>query len=95
MVEAEGFVDITQETRLPAEEVNYIMENPEGLTLEGVKYCQKLWKFSGNKYQKEKFKRMLTMCKKLEPSAKLGDGRTVLSRKKDNHDNMIVWAENI
>ncbi len=87
----EGFVDIMKETKLSPEETTYVLENPEGLTREGVDYSLKMWKQSTNKYQKKKFEMMLVHCKKFTTSGKTPDGKTILSR----IDSKVTWSESI
>lgn len=90
-MEDETFIDIMKETKLPIEDINFIKENTEGLTREGVEYCIKMWKLSRNKYQIEKFTQMLKHCKKFEASGKTSDGKTIMSRR----DGKISWAEQV
>lgn len=87
----EGFIDINKDVKLAQEEIDYIKDNPEGLTKEGVEYCLNMWKQSSNKYVIQKYKLMLTHCKNLAQSGKLSDGRTVLAKRNDK----VVWSENL
>ncbi len=86
---AEGFIDLMRETKLPLEEVDYIRNNPEGLTKEGIDYSVKLWKSSNNRYVLAKYNKMITECKNISTSGKTVDGRVVLARL----DGKITWAE--
>ncbi len=86
---AEGFIDLMRETRLPLEEVDYIRNNPEGLTKEGIGYCVKIWKSCHNRYVIAKYKKMVTECKNISTSGKTVDGRVILARL----DGNITWAE--
>lgn len=91
MPENEGFIDIMKETRLPVEEVDYMLNNPEGLTREGIEYSVKLWESSHNRYLKKKYNDMLTMCKNVQSSGKTVDGKTILARR----DGKVTWSEDI
>lgn len=90
MPENEGFIDIMRETKLPVEEVDYVLNNPEGLTREGIEYSLKMWEKSNNRYLKKKYKEMLTKCHKIQPSGRAVDGKTILARL----DGKVTWTEN-
>ena len=89
----ETFIDFMTETKVPIEELDFIVNNPEGLTAEGVKFNINQWKKdSHNKYVVKKYEYMLIKCKNFSKSGKLSDGKTILSRDKDDE---VTWAEMI
>jgi hypothetical protein len=88
MADNESFIDLQKETKLPYEEVDYVMKNPEGLTKEGVDYNVKQWGKS-NRYAVRKYELMRTRCEKIAQSGKLEDGRTILAR----NPNGDIWAQ--
>ena len=66
---------------VPKEQWENVRDNPEGLTVEGVKFNVNEWKRrSKNKHVVAKYNRMLRECKNLTSSGKLSDGKTILSR---------------
>tara|TARA_Y100000310_G_C20698489_1_gene827455 strand:- start:92 stop:364 length:273 start_codon:yes stop_codon:yes gene_type:complete len=85
----ESFIDIMRETKLPADELDSVLSNPEGLTREGVEYHLGQWKNSNNKYVVKKYDEMLKRCKNLESSGKTTDGKTILAR----IDGKVTWAQ--
>jgi len=87
----DGFIDIQREVKLPQEEVDYLLNNPEGLTKEGAEYNFKQWKKSNNKYVIEKYRIMLEKCKNFSKSGLTTDGRTILAR----IDDKVVWTEKL
>jgi len=86
----DGFINLKNTTKLPDEEIDYVMSNPEGLTKEGIEYNIKAW--SGkNRYALKKYELMQKQCKTIQASGKLDDGRTILSRNPDGK----IWAEKL
>ena len=101
MKDDESYIDFTRQTVVPIEELDSIVNNPEGLTIEGVKFNIASYpapkgtgrgKKGGNKYIRGKYELMLKKCKNFAKSGKLEDGRTILSR--DEKGN-VTWAEMI
>ena len=93
----EGYINIMKQVVVPIEEKDFIINNPEGLTIEGVKFNIKQHEKrpnsrSGNKYIVAKFKLMLNSFKDFSKSGKLQNGKTILSR--DGQGN-VTWSEMI
>ena len=89
----EKYIDIKKQTVVPIEEKDFIVNNPEGLTLEGIKFNIRQWKIgSKNKYVVGKYELMLVQCKDITKSGKLSDGKTILSRDKEGN---ATWTEMI
>ncbi len=78
---------------IPKEEWEGVRDNPEGLTVEGIKFNIIEWKVrSRNKYLVAKYRKMLNECKNFSTSGKLDNGKTILSRSKDGK---VTWSESI
>jgi len=62
-------------------EIRQILENPMGLTKEGIEEKVRIWKGSNNGQCKSKYNTMLQRCKNIQPSGtvkeKLSSGREV------------------
>lgn len=87
----EDFVDIQNKKKvfLVKEDIEYIKENPEGLTKEGCIEHAKNWENSSNRYVLAKYKVMVKKCEKFTPSGKTVDSRVILSRDKDGK---VTWV---
>ena len=93
----EMFIDIQKQIVVPIENKDVIVNNPEGLTVEGINFNIKQHRAKsgsrgGNKYIAAKYELMLKQCKNFAKSGKLSNGRTVLSRDVDGNVN---WSEMI
>ena len=94
----EGYIDITKQIVVPIEDKDFIINNPEGLTVEGVKFniSQHPAGLGGkkgvNRYIRAKYELMLKSCKNFTKSGKLTNGKTILSR--DEGGN-VTWTEMI
>ena len=89
MSELKDFVDISKESPLAPEQIRTIVENPGGLTKEGVEKKITLQNQSHNKYQKKMYQMMLKRCKNLATSGKTIDGQIILARR----DGTITWTD--
>lgn len=88
----EDFVNVNKEVKLPADEIEYIEKNPEGLTKEGIQHNLDSWsKNSRNQYVIKRYQIMKERCKVVATSGKLDDGRTILAR----HPDGTMWAEKL
>jgi transcription initiation factor IIE alpha subunit len=67
-----------------------ILENPGRLTSEGIDKKLEIWKASSNKHIQILYSTMKARCKKVAPSGKTEDGRTIYSRKEDGTPH---WCE--
>ncbi len=87
----EDFVDIQDKKKvfLVKEDIEFIRENPKGLTKEGCAERIKSWENSTNRYVLAKYRVMLKKCEKFTNSGKTVDGKVVLSRGKDGK---IKWV---
>ena len=98
MAEDETYIDIMKQVVVPIENRDFIINNPEGLTIEGIKFniSQHPAAFGGkkgvNRYIRAKYELMLKSCKNFTKSGKLSNGKTVLSR--DEQGN-VTWSEMI
>lgn len=89
------FINILDRNNVPVpkEDWENIRDNPEGLTVEGVKFNVYQHKTrSKNRYIIAKYDKMLKECKNFTKSGKLTDGKTILSR--DEQGN-VTWSEMI
>jgi len=87
----EDFIDINdkKKTYLTKDQIEYVKENPEGLTKEGCSEHIKNWEKSKNRYTLAMYKVMLKKCEKFTSSGKTTDGKPILSRDKDGK---IKWV---
>jgi len=106
MVEKKDYVDITPKgvdsdskgqkgkpfTVFQESEKEHIMENPDGLTKEGIDKKIELWKGSVNRHVELKYRAMLSNCKKIQPSGKDTEGNIILSRDKSGNP---TWVEEV
>ena len=94
----EGYIDIMKQVVVPIEDRDFIINNPEGLTIEGVKFnisqypAGKGGKKGVNRYIRAKYELMLKNCKNFTKSGKLSNGKTILSR---DQDGSVTWSEMI
>lgn len=88
----ENYVDIKKQIRLTPDELEFIKENPAGLTKEGCMQEIKNWKRSRNKYTKKMYDVMLVSCKNFTASGKTSDGKTIMSKDKDGR---VTWSEKV
>jgi hypothetical protein len=89
----ERFIDLGDKRRvvLTQSDVDFIKDNPHGLTKEGCQVSLVDWaKHSKNRYVQARYKAMLEKCKSFTKSGKLSDGKTVLSR---DSEEEVTWAE--
>ena len=66
-----------------------ILENPNGLTREGVEKKIELWKLSSNAHVLLKYKTMLTNCKTLSPSGTTKEGYIIYARDRNGDPSWI------
>ena len=98
MAEEESYIDIMKQIVVPIENKDMIVNNPEGLTVEGVKFNIAQYPMGrkgnkgGNRYIRAKYELMLKQCKEFAKSGKLSNSKTILSR--DEKGN-VTWAEMI
>jgi len=85
------FIDIQDKKKvyLQKTQIEYIENNPEGLTKEGCKEHLANWELSHNKYMKAMYRIMLKKCEKFTTSGKTVDSRIILSR---GEDGKITWV---
>lgn len=86
----EDFIDIKdkKKTYLTKDQIDYVKENPEGLTKEGCEEHIKNWVDSKNRYTLAMYRVMLKKCDKFVASGKSTEGRLILSR---YDDGKIKW----
>jgi len=101
MVEQKDYVDISPKetggtgqagrkmTVFNETEKEIIVNNPSGLTKEGVLKKIELWKRSSNRHQQILYQTMLKQCKNLHPSGKYEDGRTILAKDKNGRHWLV------
>ena len=98
MAEDESYIDIMKQVVVPIEDIDIIINNPEGLTLEGIKFNIAQYpagaggKKGVNRYIRAKYELMLKSCKNITKSGKLSNGKTILSR---DEDGSVTWSEMI
>lgn len=87
----EDFIDIRdkKKTYLTRDQIEYVQDNPEGLTKEGCMEHAKNWEKSKNRYPLAMYRVMLKKCEKLTSSGNTVDGRPILSRDKEGK---IKWV---
>lgn len=91
MPQMESYIDIMKEVKLPIEEVDFAITNPENLTKEGADFSLSQWKTgSKNRYVIQKYELMIRKCKSFSSSGKTTDGKTVLAR---DDSGKPVWTE--
>ena len=101
-MEQKDYIDITpvdaggtgikglRNTVFQEEEKKHILENPRGLTKEGIEESIVLWKSSNNKHTVLKFEMMLARCKKIAESGKTPDGKIILAR---DEEGVPTWTK--
>jgi len=79
-------------------EIEHILENPSGLTKEGIKEKVNIWKNSNNGQCKAKYNTMLVKCQKVQPSGtfketlKTGEEVQYLILARDKTGN-VTWKK--
>ena len=95
---AEDFIDISPDvggsagkngTVFQEGEWKQILDNPNGLTKEGIEEKIKIWSKSNNKHVKIKYETMKARCKNVQPSGKTPDGKIILA----NVNGVPVWTK--
>ena len=103
MNETKDYVDITpkgvdgagvaglKSTVFQDGQIANLVNNPSGLTKEGIEKKIELWASSSNSHQKIFYKTMLARCKNIAPSGLDDAGRVIFSR---NPDGTPKWVGN-
>lgn len=90
MVETEkGFIEVNRDFVLTQDQLEFVKENPAGLTKEGCEEEIRNWKKSSNKRQKMMYEYMLKNCKIFTESGTI-DGRIIFAR---DSEGKARWVE--
>jgi len=75
-------IDIKKDFVFTASDIDFIQNNPAGLTKEGCELELKNWKKSSNRYRQKIFEVMLQKCKNFRESGKTSLGQIIYARDK-------------